>query len=148
MVATGAAGADGWASRPYQRHAMARRRGTDGSKTCDSAKRTGLENAKLRTDVAGWQGVRMRRNNFSIRFVSVRNAHAHSHYPLGLETTRGGLAPSQGARLGNEMGRRERPLPRTTAICCQTTDSPRRFRQAQDNKCRGSGLAQGVVGGG
>ena len=31
--------------------------------------------------------------------VSVRNAHAHSHYPAGLETTRGGLAPSQGARL-------------------------------------------------
>src|SRR6266404_1729360 len=36
-------------------------------------------------------------------FVSVRNAHAQSHYPTGLETTRGGLAPSQGARLsGNE----------------------------------------------
>ena len=36
--------------------------------------------------------------------VSVRNAHAHSHYPTGLETTRGGLAPSQGARLSSKSG--------------------------------------------
>jgi hypothetical protein len=36
-------------------------------------------------------------------FVSVRNAHARSHYPTGLDTTRGGLAPSQGARLLTEL---------------------------------------------
>ena len=31
--------------------------------------------------------------------TTVRNAHAHSHYPTGLEMTQGGVAPSQGAPL-------------------------------------------------
>ena len=31
--------------------------------------------------------------------ATVRNVHAHSHYPTGLEMTRGGVAPSQGAPL-------------------------------------------------
>src|ERR1039458_520133 len=92
--ATATASADGWASRPYhfgcdgcgacfdeRRGAIPTRqasrptifikiaKGNGGSKTCVSAKRTGLANAKLRADVAGRQEVGTRRKFFSIRFV-------------------------------------------------------------------------------
>jgi hypothetical protein len=42
-----------------------------------------------------WHGDKqLRRLQKNDKWLRFRNAHAQSHYPAGLETTRGGLAPS------------------------------------------------------
>src|SRR5882724_8508816 len=96
--------ADGWASRPYQRPAFTQEGSPLNTPFCETKPFVMLEKWHLYgSERRGCIDYEKMTNGF----VSVRNAHARSHYPAGLETTRGGLAPSQGARLsGNEGAER------------------------------------------
>jgi hypothetical protein len=88
-----------------------------------------------------WHGDKqLRRLQKNDKWLRFRNTHAQSHYPAGLETTRGGLAPSQGARL-LEMrapGRSRIPLTRTLCRVRQ-----RRLADSAPPKGRGKRLPRG-----